>query len=379
MADHPAWAWWESGPDDTPYSIGIEEETMLLEPASWELAHPEPELIAQIRDELGGRAGTETHDSVFEIATSVRGSVPAAAGEIARMRYAAAGIVADAGLCCAVSGTHPSAVWQEVQISPEDRYRDIHETMRELARREPTLATHLHVGIADPELAIRVLNRMRVHLPLLLALSANSPFCAGRDTALASSRIPLFSAFPRVRVPRRFGGYDDWVAALEPIVRSEAIADPSYLWWDVRLQPRYATVEIRIMDAQSRVEEVEALAALAQCLVRAEAERGLAEERAISAQESIEENRFRAARDGVEATLIDPGSGELRPVHEIVRRAVDACQPDATALGCEEQLAAVEAIVDDPPAARQRREAGDPPDLDRLTEALAGMYRPARA
>ena len=137
-----------------------------------------------------------------------------------------------------------------------------------LARREPTLATHVHVGVATPRAAVRLLNRLRAHLPLLLALSANSPFWQGRATGFASTRTTLFDAFPRTGVPRSLHGYSDWVRTVDALLRSRAIADPSLLWWDARLQPRLGTVEVRIMDAQTTVEDVGALAALVQSLAR---------------------------------------------------------------------------------------------------------------
>src|SRR5262249_3846506 len=149
-------------------------------------------------------------------------------------------------------------------------------------------------------------NRLRAHLPLLLAVSANSPFWQGRSTGFASTRTTLFDAFPRSGVPRSFAGYADWVATVEPLMRSGAIADPSFIWWDVRLQPRYGTVEVRIMDAQTTVADVGAVAALVHSLARLELERTDAPETPL---EVIRENRFLAARDGMEAWLIDAGSG----------------------------------------------------------------------
>ena len=213
-----------------------------------------------------------------------------------------------------MAGTHPSAVWEDTVVSSHPRYRHIGESMRVLARREPTLALHVHVGVATPQAAVRIQNRLRAHLPLLLALSANSPFWQGRATGFASTRTTLFEAFPRSGVPRSFRGYRDWAGAVEPLIRSGAIADPSYLWWDVRLQPRFGTVEVRIMDAQTTVEDVAALVALVQSLARLEFERPSSAEEEFTPVEVIEENRFLAARDGMEALLIDvsPASASRR-------------------------------------------------------------------
>ena len=147
--------------------------------------------------------------------------------------------------------------------------------MRELARREPTFALHVHVGVRRTRGAIRLTNRMRAHLPLLLALSVNSPFWQGRDTGLGSARTPLFQAFPRVGIPRAFKDYADWVEAVDLLIRCDAFPEPTFLWWDVRPQPRFGTVEVRILDAQTTVAETAALAALVQCIAKLEVRGGL--------------------------------------------------------------------------------------------------------
>ena len=191
-------------------------------------------------------------------------------------------------------------------VAPGARHQEVMGSVRALARREPTFALHVHVGLPDPEVAIRVANRMRVHLPLLLALSANSPFWQGRDTGLASARTPLFQAFPRVGIPRAFADFGEWADIVDLLIRTDTLPDPTYIWWDVRPQPRFGTIEIRIMDAQSRLDRVGPLVALVQSLARVEATEGLAAEQAIHAQEVLDENRFLATRDGVHARFVDP-------------------------------------------------------------------------
>ena len=155
----------------------------------------------------------------------------------ARLRVQLAETLETLGLRAAVAGTHPFAIWQEIAVSGGERYQFVYGSMRELARREPTFALHVHVGVADAETAIRVNDRMRVHLPLLLALSANSPFWQGRDSGLASARTPLFQAFPRVGVPRAFGSYEVYAETVDLLIRTEAVPEATFLWWDVRPQP----------------------------------------------------------------------------------------------------------------------------------------------
>jgi carboxylate-amine ligase len=215
---------------------------------------------------------------------------------------------------------------------------------------------------------------MRVHCPVLLALSANSPFWQGRDTGLASARTPLFQAFPRVGLPRAFDGYGQWAGAVDLLIRSDAFPDSSYLWWDVRLAPRLGTVELRIMDAQTGLETTAALAALVQSLVRLEALEGWADAVAIDADEVLEENRFVAARDGAAASLIDPARELRAPLRETLPALLDACRPHAQELGCEAELDGVMELLDHPGHRRQLDQAEGEDGVRGLVSALADAY-----
>jgi carboxylate-amine ligase len=244
--------------------------------------------------------------------------------------------------------------------------------MRELARREPTFAMHVHVAVPDPEQAVDVANRMRAHLPVLLALSANSPYWQGRDTGMAAARIPIFQAFPRSGMPRAFAGYRDYVDTLETLIESGAFPEPNFVWWDLRLQPRFGTVEVRIMDTQSDPDRVGVLAALTQCLVRLEALEGFAAAALVDAPEVLEENRFLAARDGISAELVDPVARRRVPLAELLDRLLEACAPHARDLGCEPELARVAELVEHPADRIQRMLAGP---FDELTGLVAELSR----
>ena len=232
----------------------------------------------------------------------------------------------------------------------------------------------MHVGISSPNNAVRLANRMRAHLPLLLALSVNSPFWQGRDTGLASARTPLFQAFPRVGIPRRFRDYDDYTGTVDLLIRCQSMPDPTFLWWDVRPQPRFGTVEVRIMDAQTSVAETAALAALIQCVARLEVERGYVSLRALEVPEALDENRFLAARDGMGAELIDVELERRVPAREVALRLVDACAPHARVLGCEAELDHVVHMAEQTGADRQLDLARGPERLAGLVEALADSY-----
>src|SRR5688500_14397762 len=192
---------------------------------------------------------------------------------------------------------------------------------------------------------------------MLLALSANSPYWQGRDSRLASARIPVFQAFPRTGTPRAFGTYERYVEAVDVLIRCDAVPEPTFLWWDVRLQPRLGTVEVRIPDAQTTVDETVALAAFVQCLARLELEHGHAHHKLLTMPEALDENRFLAARDGARAELVMPERDRRVPVAEIVDELLDACAPHARVLGCEDELRGVRTLVEHPVADRQREVA----------------------
>jgi carboxylate-amine ligase len=312
--------------------------------------------------------------SALELATGVHEGVAAAAVELRGLRTSLEQQLACLGLLVAGAGTHPFAVWHQTVVSSGSRQQLVYGSMRELARREPTFALHVHVGIADPKRAIRVANRMRAHLPLLLALSANSPFWQGRDTGLASARTPLFQAFPRVGIPRAFVSYEEYVAAVDLLIRCEAFPEPTFLWWDVRPQPRFGTVEVRIMDTQSTMAETAALVALIQSLARLEAQEGYASEELLSSPEVLAENRFLAARDGAEVSLVDPGTERRVPVRTVLGDVLQAALPHARALGCEDELSTVPGLLERPPAARQLRLARRPDRLPGLVRELAAAF-----
>jgi carboxylate-amine ligase len=372
--EHPAWAQWAGTSSSTAFTLGVEEEGMFVTPLAWNLAGAIDEVLPRLPAAVAAHATAETHAAAFEIATGVHESVETAVAELKELRAALRQTVESCGLAVASAGTHPFAVWRDVAVSTGARQALVYGSMRELARREPTFALHVHVGVPDPEDAIRVANAMRVHLPVLLALSANSPFWQGRDTGLASARTPLFQAFPRVGIPRAFADYEDWTSTVDLLVRCEAFPEPTFLWWDVRLQPKLGTVEIRIMDAQTKIERNAALVALVQSLVRLEALEGYAGVLASTSPEILDENRFLAARDGTKASLIDPLAERRIPLAESLPGMLDACRPHAQDLGCADALDAVNELVEDPNAARQLEIARQPDRLLGLVSALADDY-----
>jgi carboxylate-amine ligase len=271
------------------------------------------------------------------------------------LRRLLVGDLARLGMAAASCGTYPGHVTEPTRVSSSSRYEVIHRTMRALARREPTYALHVHVGVPDPHSAIRLVNQLRAHLPMLLGLSATSPFLRGQPTGLASNRTILFQGFPRTGIPRRFESYADWVATVELLVNSGAIPEPTFLWWDVRPQPRLGTVEVRVMDAQPRLAATAALAALVQAIARLELEQGFAGPALVTAQEALAENRFIAARDATAAELIDPEHCNLIPLARLLDDVLAAARPHAAALDALDELEEVRTLVMAPEPNRQER------------------------
>jgi carboxylate-amine ligase len=350
----PDWAHWHPS---EPFDVGIEEEVMLLDPGDWALARGTEGLLADLSDELASHLSSETHEAALELASAPHATVEGAAGELAALRAALQRELDVAGLRVAGAGTHPFAMWTETRVSAGARHQLVYESMRELARREPTFALHVHIGVGDPDSAIGLLNRLRAHVPLLLALSANSPFWQGRDTGLASARTPLFQAFPRVGIPRAFTSYLEYVEAIDQMLRCGAFPEPSFLWWDVRPRPHFGTIEVRVMDSQSSPDRSTALAALVQSVARLELEEGFHEPLLIHAPEILDENRFLAARDGINARLLDPVTERRVPAREQLTELLDAAHPHAQDLGCETALELVPALASETGADRQRQVA----------------------
>lgn len=326
---------------------------MLLNPHDWSLAQQMDRVLPALSEDLAARVTPETHRSALEMSTGVHQTAAGAADELLHLRRKLDGELMPLGLRCASSATHPFTVWHETVLSSGPRYDLVYGSMRELARREPTFALHVHVGVSDAEMGMRLFNRMRAHLPLLLALSVNSPFWQGRDTGLGSARTPLFQAFPRVGIPRAFRDYAEWVETVDLLIRCDAFPEATFLWWDVRPQPRFGTVEVRILDAQTTVAETAALVALVQCIARLEITEGYASDKLVATTEVLDENRFVAARDGMGGDMIDPDEERRIPAVEVLDKLLAACAPHAQALGCEEQLAPLPLMAETTGAVRQ--------------------------
>jgi carboxylate-amine ligase len=260
-----------------------------------------------------------------------------------------------AGATTIGAGIHPDGAFGDVIHVDEPRYHEIHDQLRGLLRRTPTCALHVHVGMPDAETAIRVYNGLREHLPLLQALAANSPFWHGTDSGLATARAQLFRGYPRGDIPPSFASFEHFEETVAGVVAAGDAPDYTFLWWDIRPHPRLGTVEVRAMDAQSALWSVSALAGLVHGLARAVAQEEGAPPGGWTSREVLMESSFRAARDGLGATLWHDGA--LRPVPELARAAVARARPHARELGSGDALDQVERMLTEGGGADRQRAA----------------------
>jgi glutamate---cysteine ligase / carboxylate-amine ligase len=257
-----------------PYTLGVEEEYMLLDPVSFDLVqHIETVLDAVQGDELADRLNPELMQSVLEIATPVCRTAGDVQRELTTLRGYVRDVAAAHRLRVGSAGTHPFSLFERQRITAKDRYRVLIDQLQYVARRELIFGMHVHVAVDDPDKAIQVVNGLLPHLAPLLALSASSPFWRGEPTGLASSRQIVFSAFPRSGPPPRFRDYEDYASVVGQLERTGCIADYTHIWWDIRPHPKWGTIEVRICDAVTRLEDAVAIAAYCQSVVKLLCER----------------------------------------------------------------------------------------------------------
>jgi carboxylate-amine ligase len=332
-----------------PYTLGVEEEYMLLDGETLDLVqHVEAVLAASEGDELGERVNPELMQSVLEIATPVCRSPAEVDRELRRLRAYVTELAAKHGLRVGSAGTHPFSLFERQRITARDRYRHLVDQLQYVARRELIFGLHVHVAVDDPERAVQVVNGLLVQLPQLLALSASSPFWRGELTGLESSRQMVFAAFPRSGPPPRFRDYADYAEVVGQLEKTGCIADYTHIWWDIRLHPRFGTVEIRVCDAVTRVEDAVALAAYCQALVKYYSERHAVGAEIPSYHRILTtENKWLAARYGLEAPVMDLATGRRNrvPVAQLVRRTLRELEPHARELGSDRELEGIREIL----------------------------------
>jgi glutamate---cysteine ligase / carboxylate-amine ligase len=337
-----------------PFTIGVEEEFQLVDETSYDLVSR----FDEVEEELGARdeVKAELLRSTLEVATHVHRTVPEALEEARDLRGRVVRAAAEGGTFVVAAGTHPFSRYEHQEITDQERYRVLIEQMKWVGEREVIFGLHVHVGLSSGQEAISVAGGLRTWLLELLALSANSPFWHGRDTGLASTRSKIFDAFPRSGLPPAYASFEEWKLAMERAITLGFFADETYIWWDLRLHPRLGTIEIRICDAQSRLSSVAGIVALVQSLVAHLSERHEREgPLPIQPVTLIGENKWRAARYGLDAELVDLERDVERPARQALLELVERASPYARRLGCASELAEVERICSRGSGAEEQR------------------------
>jgi carboxylate-amine ligase len=338
------------GSSDAAYTLGVEEEYMLLDGETFDLVqHIDTVLAAVSGHELEPRINAELMQSVLEIATPVCRTPADVMQQLRKIRGYVSDVARSKDLRVGSSGTHPFSLFERQRITARDRYRNLVDQLQYVARRELIFGMHVHVAVDDPEKAIQVVNGLLPHLGPLLALSASSPFWRGEPTGLSSSRQMVFAAFPRSGPPPRFKNYEDYAQVVGQLEKTGCIADYTHIWWDIRLHPRLGTVEIRICDAVTRVEDAVAITAYCQALVKQLCEQYERGEEIPSYHRILTtENKWLSARYGLEAPVMDLATGRRNrvPVAQVIRRTIKELEPHARELGSERELQGIRDILD---------------------------------
>jgi glutamate---cysteine ligase / carboxylate-amine ligase len=333
-----------------PYTLGVEEEYMLLDSETFDLVqHVDTVLAAIAGSELEARINPELMQSVIEITTPVCRTAADIEHELSQLRSYVTSVAAAKGLRVGSAGTHPFSLFERQRITARDRYRNLVDQLQYVARRELIFGMHIHVAVDGAEKAIQVVNGLLAHISQLLALTASSPFWRGEPTGLASSRQMVFAAFPRSGLPPRFRDYNDYAEVVGQLERTGCIADYTHIWWDIRLHPRLGTIEVRICDAVTRIDDAVAVAAFCQALVKLYSEQFDRGEEIPSYHRILTaENKWLAARYGLEAPVIDLATGRRNrvPVAQLVRRTLRDLEPHARELGSERELEGIREILD---------------------------------
>jgi glutamate---cysteine ligase / carboxylate-amine ligase len=360
----------------TPFTVGIEEELMLIDAESLELRQGIEQILGDLGEEYEARVKPELMQSVLEIATVPHQTVAAAASELRSLRTTVRGAAERNGMLIAAAGTHPTALWEDQLIVERPRYEELAAELGYIARQELIFGTHVHVGVTGPNKAIYIADGLRKHLPLLLALSANSPLWRGEATGMMSSRTPVFRAFPRVGIPPHYGSWEIYSRRVGLLIEAGVIPDYTYLWFDVRPHPMLGTVEVRVFDQQTRLESTVSLAATVVALVHRYSTLFDDEQALVEVPtELIDDNKVRAALRGTDGDLVDLPHAEQRPAAEMAIHLLDELREHAQETGCEAELAGVRDLIERGTGAHRQLEVlrrGNPEDLVRaLCEATS--------
>jgi glutamate---cysteine ligase / carboxylate-amine ligase len=332
----------------TAFTVGIEEEFQIVDPETRSLQSSVTEVLASGRPVLQDQIKQEMFQSMVEVGTEICDDVEQARSEVIRLRAAVAEIVEGLGCRLVAAGTHPFAHWLRMDVTQDDRYIALTEQLQEIARSIAVFGLHVHVGVDDRDQAIELMNEARYFLPHILALSVNSPFWEGRDTGIKSYRSVIWGRMPRSGIPDEFSSWDDYRRFVDTLIATNSIDEPKKIWWDIRPHPKFDTLEFRVCDMPTRVEETIAIAALFQAIVaklswlRSHNLGFRIYQRALLA-----ENRWRAMRFGIDGQLIDFGKGVEVPMRELAEELLHFVDDVVDDLGSRAAVESVHRILNE--------------------------------
>ncbi|HEY7912339.1 MAG TPA: carboxylate-amine ligase [Blastocatellia bacterium] len=354
------------------FTIGIEEEFQIIDPETRELRSHITEMIDEGRMILGEQVKPEMHQSMIEVGTGICGNVEEARADLIRLRRTVAGLAQKKGLRIAAASTHPISLWRDQKITPDQHYEALINEMQFLAHSLLIFGLHVHVGVEDREAQIHLMNAARYFLPHLLAVSTSSPFWMGVDTGLKSYRSEVFKKFPRTDIPDYFSSYSEFDNYVKLLLKTGCIDKPKKIWWDIRPHPLFPTLEIRICDLPSKVEEVITLAALIQAIIAKlyklyRQNMGFR----LYRRALIQENKWRAVRWGIEGKLIDFGKQVEVPVADLIGELVEFVDDVVDELGSRKEVNHVFTILKEGTSAdRQLRKFKETGNLYSVVDQL---------
>ncbi len=339
------------------FSVGIEEEYLLVDRRSRDLVTDMPPGMLEDCSELAAEqpVSRELLRSQIEVGTRVCPKLSESRAALTALRRAVVEVAARHGLAPIAASTHPFAVWQQQKHTERDRYNVLTEQMQAAARRLLICGMHVHVGIDDDELRIDLMNQLSYFLPHMLALSCSSPFWEGEDTGLKSYRLTVFDALPRTGIPERFASYAEYQRHVNVLVQAGLLEDATMIWWDLRPSARYPTIETRIMDVCTNVDDALCVAAFITCILRMLYRLRRRNQRwRIYTPTMLNENRWRAMRYSFDAGLLDLAKGEIVPFDQLLEELLELVDEDIDALDCRAQVEHARTIVDRGTSAHQQ-------------------------
>lgn len=344
-------------PDRPSFTVGIEEEYLIVDREGRDLVRePDPTFLDRCAELVGERVTPEYLQCQIEVGTRPHATVPEAAAELAELRRAVAGAAADFGYAPIAASTHPFAEWRSQTHTRKPRYDELRADLAGAVRRLLICGCHVHVGIEDEDLRVDLMSQAAYFLPHLLALSCSSPFWGGEDSGLASYRLTVFDALPRTGLPDTLSSYGEYRRLVDALVTAGCIEDGSKIWWDVRPSAKFPTIEQRVTDVCSRLEDAACVAAMFQSLIaflfrlRSRNQRWR-----IYPQTLIAENRWRAQRYGVRGKLVDHGRRQMAPFADLIEEWIEFVAPDAETLGCKAEVLDARRIARDGTSADRQR------------------------